>query len=71
MDRLTWRPTLVLYWSATAQNNAPQNNFTAVIKLYETLPSQLDPPKIKKKQRTITSTVHMEVVKQVETTEAE
>ena len=29
---------LVIFWSATAQNNAPQFNFTAVIKFYETLP---------------------------------
>ena len=48
MDRLT-RPALVIFWSATAQNNALQYNFTAEIKFYETLPSQLDPPKIKTK----------------------
>ena len=38
MDRLTWRPALVIFWSATAQNNAPQYmyNLTAVIEFYET-----------------------------------
>ena len=70
MDLLTWRLALVIFWSATAQNNAQQYNFNAVIKFYETLPPQLDPPKIKK-QRAITPTVCMEVVKPVETTEAE
>ena len=40
---------LVLFWSASAQNNAPQYNFSAVIKFYKTLLSQYDPPKIKNK----------------------
>ena len=49
MDRLTWQPALVIFWSATAQNNAPQYNFTVEIKFYETLPSPLDQPRIKNK----------------------
>ena len=66
MDRLTWQPGLVIFWSATAQNNAPQYKFTAVIKVYETLPSQLDPPKIKQLQLFTWKLLNRE-----ETTEAE
>ena len=62
IDWWTWRPALVIFLSATAQNNAPQYHFTAVIKFYEKLPSQLDPPKIKN-LRAITPTVCIEVVK--------
>ena len=63
MNRLTCngRPALVIFWSATGQNNAPKYNFTAEIKFYEALPSQLDPTKIKNKA--ITQTVCVEVVK--------
>ena len=35
MDRLILSPALVIFWSATAQNNSPQDNFTAVIKFFE------------------------------------
>ena len=64
-----WRSVTVKFWSATIQNNAPLYNFTAVIKFYETLPQQLDPPKIDNtgsKQRVITPTVYVEVVNRVE-----
>ena len=65
MDRLILRPALVIFWSATAQNNSPQDNFTAVIKFRKirnmavTVRSAKD-----QKQRAITPTVYMEVVKQ-------
>ena len=70
MDRFTWRSVTVKFWSAKIQNNAPLYDFTAVMKLYATLPPQLDSPKIDNagsKQRVITPTVYVEVVNRVET----
>ena len=67
MDRSTWRSLAVKFWSATIQ---PLYNFTAVMKFYETLPRQLDLPKIDKarsKQSVITPTVYVEVVNRIET----
>ena len=69
MDRLSCRPALVIFWSTTTQNNALQYNFTTVIKFYEILPSQLDPPKIKK-QRAITPTA-WKLLNRVETKETD
>ena len=70
MDRFTWRSVKVKFWSAKFQNNAPLYNFTAKMKVYETLPPQLDPLKIDNagsKQGVITPTVYVEVVNRVET----
>ena len=69
MDWLTWWRALVIFWFSTAQNNAPQYNFTAVIKFYEKLPSVRSAKD--KKQRAITPTVCMEVFKPGRTTEAD
>ena len=66
MDRFTWRPALVIFWNATAQNNAQQYNF----KFYETLPSQLDPWKIKIKGQ-YPQLFAWKLLNMVETTEAE
>ena len=70
MDQLTWRPTLVIFWSTKAQNNASQYNFTTVIKFYETLLSQLDPPKIKNKGQYL-QLFAWKLLNRVETTEAD
>ena len=53
---------MLMLFSLTAQNNSPQYNFTAVIKFYETAVTVRSAKD--QKQRAITPTVHMEVVKQ-------